>query len=76
MITITDYMVLDSFEQDELNFVHLGIKSQNGKRTYLIVGQRNGDSFEILFGAGTATQNSKKADKLFAIMVDKLRGNN
>jgi hypothetical protein len=76
MITITDYMVLDTFEQDEWNFVHLGIRSRNGKRTYLIVGQINGTSFETLFKDRSTTQNSKKADVLFGIMVNKLRGNN
>jgi hypothetical protein len=75
MITITDYMVLDTFEQDQLNFVHLGIRSQGGKRTYLIVGQRDGYRFETLFKDGTTAQNSKKADKLFAIMASKMRGN-
>jgi hypothetical protein len=76
MITITDYMVLDTFDLDDLNFVHLGIRSRHGKRTYLVNGKINGNSFNHLFKDGSTTQNSKKADVLFGIMVNKLRGNN
>jgi hypothetical protein len=69
-------MVLDSFEQDEYNFVNLGIRSRHGKRTYLVNGKINGNAFNTLFKDGSTTQNSKKADVLFGIMVSKLRGNN
>jgi hypothetical protein len=75
MITITEWMVLETFEQDEYNFVHLGIRSRAGKRAYLVNGKINGNSFNTLFTDGSTTQNSKKADVLFGIMKSKLRGN-
>jgi hypothetical protein len=75
MITITEWMVLETYRQDEYNFIHLGIRSRGGKRAYVVAGKINGYNFDTLFKDGSTTQNSKKADVLFGIMKSKLEGN-